>query len=154
MTMLTFPTDESQADPTRRGQWRLAQIEIVNWGTFAGHVVVDVARPGHLFTGASGSGKSSLLDAIAAVYTPDRWLRLNAAAQDGASRQSDRTLMSYVRGAWNKEADEAADRATTSYLRAKATWSGILLRYENLRDEPVVLVRVFHAPGTRTESIA
>lgn len=147
MTMLSFPVDEPETDPTRLGQWRLAQIEIVNWGTFAGHVAVGVARAGHLFTGASGSGKSSLLDAIAAVYTPDRWLRLNAAAQDGASRNSDRTLMSYVRGAWSKEADETADRAATSYLRAKATWSGILLRYENLRDEPVLLMRVFHAPA-------
>ncbi|HAM13854.1 MAG TPA: hypothetical protein DCO91_11200, partial [Microbacterium sp.] len=152
--MLSFPTDEPQVDPTRPGQWRLAQIELVNWGTFAGHVSVDVARAGHLFTGASGSGKSSLLDAIAAVLTPDKWLRLNAAAQDGASRQSDRTLMSYVRGAWSKEADETADRATTTYLRSKATWSGILLRYQNLRDEPVVLLRVFHAPGTRTEPTA
>ncbi|WP_394279796.1 ATP-binding protein [Microbacterium sp.] len=154
MTMLTFPPDEPEIDPNRPGQWRLAQIELVNWGTLAGHVAVDVARAGHLFTGASGSGKSSLLDAIAAVYTPDRWLRLNAAAQDGASRSSDRTLMSYARGAWSKEADETADRATTSYLRAKATWSGILLRYENLEDEPVVLMRVFHAPGTRTDPTA
>ncbi|PZU40143.1 MAG: hypothetical protein DI573_05055 [Microbacterium sp.] len=154
MTMLTFPSDEPEIDQTRPGQWRLAQIELVNWGTFAGHIAIDVARAGHLFTGASGSGKSSLLDAIAAVLTPDRWLRLNAAAQDGTSRQSDRTLMSYVRGAWSKEADENADRATTTYLRSKATWGGILLRYENLRDEPVVLLRVFHAPGSRTDPSA
>lgn len=154
MTMLTFPTAEPDIDPRRPGQWRLAQVELVNWGTFAGHVTVDVARAGHLFTGASGSGKSSLLDAIAAVLTPDRWLRLNAAAQDSTSRHSDRTLMSYVRGAWSKEADETADRATTTYLRPKATWSGILLRYDNLRDEPVTLMRVFHAPGTRTEATA
>ncbi len=154
MTMLSFPSDEPDVDPAQPGQWRLTQIELVNWGTFSGHVAVDVARTGHLFTGASGSGKSSLLDAIAAVLTPDRWLRLNAAAQDGTSRQSDRTTMSYVRGAWSKEAGENADRATTTYLRPKATWSGILLRYENLRDEPVVLLRVFHAPGTRTEPTA
>ena len=154
MTMLSFPADEPDIDSDRPGQWRLAQIELVNWGTFSGHLMVDVARAGHLFTGASGSGKSSLLDAIAAVLTPDRWLRLNAAAQDGTSRQSDRTLMSYVRGAWSKEADETADRATTTYLRSKATWSGILLRYENLREEPVALLRVFHAPGTRTETTA
>lgn len=136
------------------GQWRLAQIELVNWGTFSGHVTIDVARAGHLFTGASGSGKSSLLDAIAAVLTPDKWLRLNAAAQEGAPRQSDRSLMSYVRGAWSTEADENADRTTTAYLRPKATWSGVLLRYDNRRDEPVVLLRVFHAPGTRTEQAA
>ena len=55
MTMLSFPTDEPEVDPTGPGQWRLAQIELVNWGTFAGHVAVDVARVGHLFTGASGS---------------------------------------------------------------------------------------------------
>ncbi|MGB4776771.1 ATP-binding protein, partial [Microbacterium sp.] len=154
MTMLTFPGEETEPDVDRPGQWRLARLELVNWGTFSGHVSVDVARAGHLFTGASGSGKSSLLDAIATVLTPDKWLRLNAAAQDGASRQGDRTNMSYVRGAWTKEADESADRATTTYLRPRATWSGILLRYENLRDEPVTLVRVFHAPGTRTETSA
>ncbi|WP_083527666.1 ATP-binding protein [Curtobacterium ammoniigenes] len=153
MTML-FSNDEIQSDSSHVGQWRLARIELVNWGTFSGAVAVDVARLGHLFTGASGSGKSSLLDAIAAVLTPDRWLKLNAAAQDGASRQGDRTLMSYVRGAWTKEADERADRATTTYLRPRATWSGILLRYENLADEPVTLARVFHAPGTRTDSSA
>lgn len=153
MTML-FSDDELRSEASHIGQWRLARIELVNWGTFSGAVAVDVARLGHLFTGASGSGKSSLLDAIAAVLTPDRWLRLNAAAQDGASRQSDRTLMSYVRGAWTKEADERADRATTTYLRPRATWSGILLRYENLADEPVTLARVFHAPGTRTDSSA
>lgn len=154
MTTLTIPGDESGPDLERPGQWRLAGIELVNWGTFSGHVTVEVARLGHLFTGASGSGKSSLLDAIATVLTPDKWLRLNAAAQDAASRQSDRTNMSYVRGAWAKEADPSADRATTTYLRPRATWSGILLRYENRRDEPVTLVRLFHAAGTRTEPSA
>lgn len=135
----------------RVGQWRLARIGLANWGTFTGIVAIDVARRGHLFTGASGSGKSSLLDAIAAVLTPDKWLRFNAAAQDGGSGRGDRTLMSYVRGAWTKEVDAAADRAVTTYLRAKTTWSGIVLRYENARDEPIVLARVFHAPGTRTD---
>lgn len=152
--MLTLPGEQTDPDVDHAGQWRLARVELVNWGTFSGHLTIEIARLGHLLTGASGSGKSSLLDAIAAVLTPDRWLRLNAAAQDGASRQSDRTLMSYVRGAWTKEVDESADRATTTFLRPLATWSGILARYENLRDEPVTLARVFHAPGTRTESAA
>lgn len=150
--MLPLWDDQPGVNEDRPGQWRLARVELVNWGTFAGHVVVDIARKGHLVTGASGSGKSSLLDAIAAVLTPDRWLRLNAAAQDGAARQSDRSLMSYVRGAWTKEARESADRATTTYLRPRATWSGVLLRYEDGQGEAAVsLARVFHAPGTRTE---
>ncbi|GLJ61459.1 ATP-binding protein [Microbacterium barkeri] len=145
MTMLDLPIAPS------RPQWRLARIEVVNWGTFDGAHGIDVARKGHLFTGASGSGKSSLLDAVAAVMTPDRWLRFNAAAQDGSSRADDRSLVSYVRGAWSKEADEALDRAVSAYVRPRATWSGILLRYENEVDAPVTLVRLFHLPGSGTD---
>lgn len=149
MTLLDLEVGP-QADAQHTGQWRLARIEVVNWGTFDGAHRIDVARKGHLITGASGSGKSSLLDAIAAVLTPDKWLKFNAAAQDASSRADDRGLVSYVRGAWTKEADELEDRAVSTYLRPKATWSGILLRFENQSDSPVNLVRLFHMPGTST----
>lgn len=134
------------------GQWRLARIEVVNWGTFHGHTRIDVSRRGHLFTGASGSGKSSLLDAIATALTQPRWLRFNAAAQEAGSGRHDRSFISYVRGAWGKEADEEFDRARHSYLRAKTTWSAVLLRYENEVDAPVTLVRAFHLKGTSTDT--
>lgn len=150
MTLLDLPLDETAAAEHHPGQWRLSEIEVVNWGTFDGAHRIDVARKGHLITGASGSGKSSLLDAIAAVLTPERWLRFNAAAQDASSRGTDRGLVSYVRGAWSKEADEFEDRAVSTYLRSKATWSGIRLRYDTLQGEPVNLVRLFHLPGTST----
>lgn len=136
------------------GQWRLTRVEVVNWGTFDGHCTIDVARKGHLFTGASGSGKSSLLDAMAAVLTPDRWLRFNAAAQDASSRSDDRTLISYIRGAWSNEADEVEDRARSAYLRGRTTWSGVLLRYENLSDAPVTLARLFHLRGASVDKAA
>lgn len=135
------------------GQWRLARIEVVNWGTFDGFHRIDVARRGHLITGASGSGKSSLLDAITAVLTPDRLVRFNAAAQEGSSRGEDRSPVSYVRGAWSREADELEDRAVNRYLRSRATWSGILLQYENQQDQPVYLIRLFHIPGTSLKRI-
>jgi uncharacterized protein YPO0396 len=160
MTMLEMPglddepvTGEKAAstDPIHRDQWRLARVELLNWGTFDGHHRIDVARKGHLFTGASGSGKSSLLDAIGTVLTPDKWLRFNAAAQDSTSRNDDRTLVSYVRGAWSKEADETLDRAVSTYLRKTATWSGILLRFENERDAPVTLARLFHLRGSSVD---
>ncbi|MFC6356614.1 ATP-binding protein [Luethyella okanaganae] len=136
------------------GQWRLARIEVVNWGTFHGHTRIDVARRGHLFTGASGSGKSSLLDAIATALTQPRWLRFNAAAQEAGSRKHDRSFISYVRGAWGKEADEEFDRARHSYLRSNTTWSAVLLRYENQTDPPVTLVRAFHLKGTSSDTSA
>ncbi|MFK4788402.1 ATP-binding protein [Microbacterium sp. ZW T5_56] len=129
------------------GQWRLSRIELVNWGTFAGHTVIDVARRGHLFTGPSGSGKSSLLDGIATVLTPRVWVRYNAAAQDQSARADDRSLVSYIRGAWAKQADELEDRAVSTYLRTGATWSGLLLRFEDGATDPVTLVRLFHLRG-------
>ncbi|WP_417555667.1 ATP-binding protein [Microbacterium sp.] len=138
-------------DPRHPGQWRLSRVELLNWGTFHGHHVVPIARQGHLITGASGSGKSSLLDAIAVVLTPDKWLKFNAAALDGSSRTGDRNKVSYVRGAWSKEADAAYDRAVSTYLRRAATWSGILLRFDDDHSDPVVLVRLFHLRGTTTD---
>lgn len=146
---MTLLIDEPAVQTTdgHPGQWRLARVELINWGTFHGHHAIDVARKGHLFTGASGSGKSSLLDAIAAVLTPGR-IRFNAAAQDTADRHSDRDFVSYVRGAWSREVSEYENRAVATYLRGGGpTWSGILLRYENLVDAPVTLVRLFHMKG-------
>jgi len=135
-----------------RGQWRLCRVEVVNWGTFDGFHGIDIARKGHLVTGASGSGKSSLLDAIAAVLTPKGAITFNAAAQESTGRASDRTWITYVRGAWSKEADEAEDRTVAAYLRTGATWSGILLRFENGREAPVSLVRLFHLRGTSSDA--
>ena len=132
--------------PTLRSQWRLSSVELVNWGTFDGHHRVEIGRRGHLITGHSGSGKSSLLDAIATVLTPRKWLRFNAAAQDVSARAGDdRSLVSYVRGAWRRQTDEESGSAVAEYLRTGATWSGILLRYATADGAtPVNLIRLFH----------
>ncbi|WP_425956752.1 ATP-binding protein [Xylanimonas sp. McL0601] len=132
------------------GQWRLEHLELVNWGTFHGHHTIDVARKGFLLTGHSGSGKSSLVDAITAVLTPRSKTRFNAAAADGSTRADDRTVLSYVRGAWRRAADGDTGEIATQYLRTGATWSGILLRYANGTTRPdgapqvVTLVKLFH----------
>ncbi|WP_419703317.1 ATP-binding protein [Promicromonospora sp. NFX87] len=132
------------------GQWRLARVELVNWGTFSGHHVVPVPREGFLLTGHSGSGKSSLVDAVAAVLTPPEHLRFNvAAAGTGATEREagDRDIVSYVRGAWRHRTDESTGEVVADHLRSGATWSGILLHYSNGTDAPdaaVTLVRLFH----------
>ena len=130
------------------GQWRLARIELVNWGTFAGHHVVPVPREGFLLTGHSGSGKSSLVDAVAAVLTPPEHLRFNVAAAGATEREAgDRDVFSYVRGAWRRRTDESTGEVVADHLRSGATWSGVLLQYSNGTDAPdgtVNLVRLFH----------
>lgn len=141
---------QEQAVPTavpHVGQWRLQRIEVVNWGTFGGHHVIDVARQGFLLTGHSGSGKSSLVDAVAAVMTPPAKTRFNAAAADGGGR-SDRSVAAYVRGAWRRQTDGATGEIVSDYLRTGATWSGVALRFETAsEDDPdavITLVRLFH----------
>lgn len=132
-------------------QWRLAEVQLANWGTFDGVIYrMPIARRGHLVTGPSGSGKSSLLDAIAAVLTPDKWLRFNQAAQGSVRRTDQRTMLTYVRGAWSRTADETEDRVVSSYLRPRATWSGIVLRFEDGAGHTLTLARLFFLRATGT----
>ena len=126
------------------GQWRLEHIELANWAPLAGWHSVQVPRKGFLLTGESGSGKSSLVDAISAVLTPRGKTRFNAAAADTGTRGSDRSVLTYVRGAWRRSADGETGEITSQYLRPKATWSGILLRYANGRGQRHTLVKLFH----------
>ena len=126
------------------GQWRLEHIELANWGTFSGLHTIAVPRKGFLLTGESGSGKSSIVDAISAVLTPRGRTRFNAAAADTSTRGSDRSILTYVRGAWRRSADDETGEITSQYLRPKATWSGILLRYANGRGQTWTLVKLMH----------
>ena len=146
------PGREAPAEHGHRrfaGQWRLSEVQLANWGTFdKGIYRIDIARKGHLITGPSGSGKSSLLDAIAAVLTPDKWLRFNLAAQTAGSRRDQRSLVSYVRGAWTRVTDEDEDRVVSKFLRPTATWSGVILRYEDGMGKTVSLARLFFIKGS------
>lgn len=126
------------------GQHRLARVQLVNWGTFNGFFDLPVPRAGLLLTGGSGSGKSSLLDAIAAVLVQPKWLQFNAAAQESGVSDRSRTLMSYVRGAYKREADADSGEVAPAYLRAGATWSGIALTFDNGAGGITSLVRLLH----------
>lgn len=148
-----MPEPDAEVKEALSGQWRLSRIQLANWGTFDGEIhTIPVSRQGQLITGPSGSGKSSLLDAIAAVLTPDKWLRFNVAAQTAGARAEQRSLISYVRGAWTRMTDTDEDRVVSRYLRPSATWSGIVLRFENETDPPVTLARLFFVKGSATKN--
>ena len=145
----------SSSTVTAQGQWRLARIELFNWGTFDKYHVLDVSRDGLLLTGASGSGKSTVVDAISTVMSPAAKTGYNAAASNGSKRDRGRNYNNYVRGAWG-HASDASGETTRKFLRDReATWSGILLRFEDgcqrddmspaesLRHDPVNLMCIF-----------
>ncbi|MFT3860779.1 ATP-binding protein [Micropruina sp.] len=126
------------------GQHRLRRVQLVNWGTFNGAFDLAVPRSGLLVTGPSGSGKSSLLDALAAVLVHPKWLQFNAAAQEGGVTDRARSLLSYVRGAHKREADAESGEVATAYLRPGATWSGIALTFDDGDGRLTTLIRLFH----------
>ena len=125
------------------GQHRLSRVQIVNWGTFHGLHDLAVDRAGTLVTGHPGVGKSTLFDAMGHVFfaTP----RLNESANDAATREDRRTTFSYMRGRQFKTAEG------TVYQRPGATWSAIILSYDDGMGNTVTAGAVFDLPDAGLE---
>src|SRR5450432_1024940 len=98
-------------------QFRMRRLQVFNWGTFSGVHDIPIASRGFLFVGRSGAGKTTLLDAFSALLVPPRWVDFNAAAREGERSGRDRSLVSYVRGAWAEQEDDESGLIATQYLR-------------------------------------
>ncbi|MCB1996300.1 MAG: hypothetical protein KDG57_10550, partial [Rhodoferax sp.] len=90
-------------------QFRLTRLQTFNWGTFSGLLDIAVPSEGYLFVGPSGSGKSTLLDAHACLLTPPKWVDFNVAARESERQGKDRSLLTYVRGAWAQQSGEGRE---------------------------------------------
>lgn len=108
-------------------QFRLSRLQLINWGTVDGYLDIPVPRKGFLVTGASGSGKSTIIDAVSSVLIPPDKRSFNAAGQSGHG--TGRSLVSYIRGAWRRSEDPDSGGITSTYLRTGATWSAVALTY-------------------------
>lgn len=128
-------------------QFRMSRIQVYNWGTFSGLHDIPIAEQGFLFVGRSGAGKSTLLDAITALLVPPRWADFNAAAREAEKTGRDRNLVSYIRGAWAEQKDDASGEIATRYLRPRTVWSALALTYQNTLGQRVVLVQVLWLRG-------
>ena len=83
---------------------RLKRLEFLNWGTFNRKIWVFKADgENSLITGESGSGKSSIVDALQTLLIGGRKLSYNQAAGSGAN---ERSLDTYVLGTVGKKLDE------------------------------------------------
>lgn len=129
-------------------QFRMSRLQVYNWGTFSGLHDIPISEQGFLFVGRSGSGKSTLLDAFSALLVPPRWVDFNAAAREAEKTGRDRNLVSYIRGAWAEQKDDASGEIATRYLRPGTTWSALALSYQNALGQHVVLVQVLWLRGS------
>jgi len=129
-------------------QFRMSQLQVYNWGTFSDIHTVPISEQGFLFVGRSGAGKSTLLDAFSALLVPPRWVDFNAAAREAEKSGRDRNLVSYIRGAWAEQNDDASGGIATQYLRPGTTWSALSLTYQNAVGQSITLVQVLWLRGS------
>ncbi len=80
----------------------LSQLEVFNWGPFAGLHRIDLDPSGCALIGQTGSGKTTLVDAIMTLICA--LPKYNLASTGG--HESDRDLMSYVRGVTGTGGDD------------------------------------------------
>lgn len=111
-------------------QFHLSRLQVINWGVFDGYHSIAFSEGGALIAGASGSGKSSLLDAISLGFLPFNRRNFNASGDNSAagSNAGRRTVDKYVRGAWGQRSDGGASKVM--YLRGEGTaWSAVAVTY-------------------------
>ncbi|MGK2869834.1 MAG: ATP-binding protein [Mycobacterium sp.] len=111
-------------------QFHLSRLQVINWGVFDGYHSVPISAGGSLIAGASGSGKSSLLDAISLGFLPFNRRNFNASGDNTAagSNAGRRTVDKYVRGAWGQRSDGGSSHVI--YLRGEGTaWSAVAVTY-------------------------
>ncbi|CAA7612926.1 ATP-binding protein [Magnetospirillum sp. UT-4] len=133
------PDDDT---PPPRTGFRLARLEVFNWGTFDAKVwALDLGGENTLLTGDIGSGKSTLVDAVTTLLIPSHRINYNKAA--GAD-QRERDLRSYVLGYYKSEKGESGASAKPVALRDHNTYSVILGHFRNDElGQDVTLAQVF-----------
>ncbi|MGW4248520.1 ATP-binding protein, partial [Nocardia sp. NPDC004722] len=109
--------------------FRLARLEILNWGTFDERVwsFVPGSRNG-LLTGDIGSGKSTIVDALTTLLLPANRISYNKAA--GAETR-ERDLRSYVLGHYKSERNETTGTSQSVGLRKSDKFTVLLAVFEN-----------------------
>jgi uncharacterized protein YPO0396 len=131
----------------RESQFQLRCIQTYNWGTFDKLREIHIASQGHLVLGPSGSGKSTLLDGHTSLLTPPRWLDFNTAARSTEKGSGDRSLATYVRGAWATQTGEEGEKVKR-YLRTGTTWSAISETYTDGMGKTTSLGRILWIKGS------
>ena len=102
----------------------LTEIELYNWGGFNGRHKADIDSAGTAIVGATGSGKTTLVDALMTLLCANP--RYNLASTGG--HESDRDLGSYVRGV-SGPGDGGSEQ--NHIARKGRTVTGIAARFEN-----------------------
>ncbi|SBN63407.1 Uncharacterized protein YPO0396 [Curtobacterium sp. 9128] len=132
-------------------QWRAESMQVVNWGGFHGHRRVELSGAATLISGASGTGKSTLMDAYLAVMMPSD-VPFNGASNDattGRARSADqRNLLTYLRGKVDSRRDPESGALRDVNLRGDetATWGAVAVTFRNDDERQFTVLRAYIVP--------
>ena len=122
--------------------FRLLRLEIYNWGTF--DQVIWTMTPDcqtAVLTGANGSGKSTVVDALLTLLVEPRQRNYNLAS--GAGNTRERNERTYVRGQYSRSRGDSALEARANMLRDHQTHSVVLGSfYDPAEDRSVTLAQI------------
>lgn len=113
------PVDDGRA--TKDASYLLQQLEVFNWGPFCRLHRAVFDSSGTAIIGPTGSGKTTLVDALMTLLVLQP--RYNLASTGG--HESDRTLISYVRGVLGGDGSDGREEV----LRPGTTMTGICATY-------------------------
>src|SRR5580704_6590093 len=137
------------ADAVHESQWRAEAMQLVYWGGFDGVTTIDFSPASTLISGASGTGKSTILDAYLALMM-DSNTPFNGASNDAgrgrARSATQRNLLTYLRGKLddireNGEASERNLRGMNSW-----TWGAVAALFIDDGAQRFTALRLYHAP--------
>lgn len=132
-------------------QWKAETFQMVNWGGFQGHHEISFSSEATLVSGASGTGKSTLLDAYLALMMPSD-TPFNGASNDvttGRARSADqRNLITYLKGKTDASRQSGTDELHDHVLRGtdEPTWGAIAMTFVDDNGRRYTALRVYYVP--------
>ncbi|ANH39231.1 Chromosome partition protein Smc [Nocardioides dokdonensis FR1436] len=142
--LVAAPTDDTM-------QWRAGLLQMVNWGGFSGLTEVPLGSDSTMISGASGVGKSTILDAYTALMMPSD-TKFNGASNDAVAGRArgigQRNLLSYLRGAVDVIDDPRTGRPVEKLLRGQGadTWGAVAVTFVNDRGGSFTALRTYYVP--------
>jgi uncharacterized protein YPO0396 len=144
------------ADGAASGGWRLHRLEMANWGTFGEGHVHSLAPEGGwtLLVGENGSGKSTAIDALRTLLAPRAVLQNSFNDAAGALKKRDRSLTTYIRGAWKTQRDDEDIQTEVKFLRKEETPSYLLAVFHNARlQADITLAQILWVSNGKDETV-
>jgi len=137
-------------------QWKAESFQMVNWGGFQGHHSIAISPTATLISGASGTGKSSLMDAYLALMMPSD-TPFNGASNDagsGRARSADqRNLMTYLKGKTDSTREADTGELHDQVLRGvdSATWGAVAMTFIDDNARRFTVLRAYFVPRGATK---